>query len=113
MKKIEEYKADIDVVMNDMAKIEGYLDVATDHKNDKLFENIFDEMIRNDIPEFMKSIDTLTGAMKKSFTLDYLMNTMDPEKVSDIIDVCASLEFIEKQMKTIKAKHALYYFNCK
>ena len=113
MKNIEEYQADIKIVLNDMAKIEGYLDAASDHKNDKLFENIFGEMIRNDTPEFMKSIDTLTDAMKKSFTLDYLMNTMDPEKVSDIIDVYTSLEFIEKQMKTIKAKHALYYFNCK
>lgn len=110
MKKIEEYKADLDIVLNDMAKIEGYLDAAAKHNNDKLFEEIFGGMIRNDMPEFMKDIDKLVDAMKRSFTIDYLMKPIESE-MSGVIDILASIEFIEKQMKTIRTKHAIYYFN--
>ena len=112
MKNIEEYQADIDIVINDMAKIEGYLDVAAEHKNDSTFKEIFGDFVKNEIISFMKSIDSLTAAMKSSFILEHLTALMDPE-AADIVDVCASIEFIEKRMKTIRAKHALYYFNCK
>ena len=113
MKNIEEYQADIDIVINDMAKIEGYLDAAVEHKNDSTFKEIFGDFVKNEIVGFMKSIDDLTAAMKRSFILEYLTAPMDTDKAGDVVDVLTSLEFIEKQMKTIKAKHALYYFNCK
>ena len=81
--------------------------------NDSTFKEIFGDFVKNEIVGFMKSIDDLTAAMKRSFILEYLMAPMDTDKAGDVVDVLTSLEFIEKQMKTIKAKHALYYFNCK
>ena len=113
MKNLEEYKTDIDIVLNDMAKIEGYLDVAAEHKDDKIFEEVFSDFVKNEITGFMKSIDGLAAAMKRTFIMEYLTAPVDPNKSKDIVDVFASLEFIEKQMKTIKAKHAIYYFNVK
>lgn len=113
MKNIEEYQADIDIVINDMAKIEGYLDAAVEHKNDSTFKEIFGDFVKNEIAGFMKSIDDLTAAMKRSFILEHLTAPIDPAKSKDIVDVFTSLEFIEKQMKTIHVKHAIYYFNIK
>ena len=113
MKNIEEYKTDVNIVLNDMAKIEAYLDAAAEHKNDKIFEEVFSDFVKNEIIGFMKSIDSLTAAMKRSFVLEHLTAPMDPDEVTDIIDILAGLEFIEKQMKTIRAKHAIYYFNKK
>ena len=113
MKNIEEYKEDIELVLSNMAKIEAYLDVAAEHKDDKIFEEVFGDFVKNEIVGFMKSIDDLTVAMKRSFILEYLTAPMDTDKAGDVVDVLTSIEFIEKQMKTIKAKHALYYFNCK
>ena len=70
------------------------------------------DVVKNEIISFMKSIDSLTAAMKSSFILEHLTAPMDPE-AADIVDVYTRIEFIEHQMKIIKAKHALYYFNCK
>ena len=112
MKNIEEYKEDIELVLSNMAKIEAYLDMAAEHKDDKIFEEVFGDFVKNEIISFMKSIDSLTAAMKSSFILEHLTAPMDPE-AADIVDVYTSIEFIEKRMKTIRAKHALYYFNCK
>ena len=112
MKNIEEYKNDIKFILKGMAKIEAYLDMAAEHKDDKIFEEVFGDLVKNEIISFMKSIDSLTAAMKSSFILEHLTAPMDPE-ATDIVDVCTSIEFIEKRMKTIRAKHALYYFNCK
>ena len=112
MKNIEEYKNDIAYVLKGMAKIEAYLDMAVEHKDDKIFEEVFGDFVKNEIISFMKSIDSLTAAMKSSFILEHLTAPMDPE-AADIVDVYTSIEFIEHQMKIIKTKHALYYFNCK
>ena len=112
MKNIEEYKNDITYVLKGMAKIEAYLDMAVEHKDDKIFEEVFGDFVKNEIISFMKSIDSLTAAMKSSFILEHLTAPMDPE-AADIVDVYTSIEFIEHQMKIIKTKHALYYFNCK
>ena len=112
MKNIEEYKNDITYVLKGMAKIEAYLDMAAEHKDDKIFEEVFGDFVKNEIISFMKSIDSLTAAMKSSFILEHLTAPMDPE-AADIVDVYTRIEFIEHQMKIIKAKHALYYFNCK
>lgn len=102
MKNIEDYKNDITYVLKGMAKIEAYLDVAAEHKDDKIFEEVFGDFVKNEIISFMKSIDSLTAAMKSSFILEHLTDPMDPE-AADIVDVCASIEFIEKRMKTIRA----------
>ena len=113
MKNIEEYKTDVRIVLNDMAKIEAYLDTAAEHKDDKIFEEVFSDFVKNEIIGFMKSIDSLAATMKRSFIMEHLTAPMDPDEVTGIIDILAGIEFIEKQMKTIRVKHAIYYFNKK
>ena len=113
MKNIEEYKNDIKFILKGMAEIEAYLDTASEHRSNGLFESFFGNIIKNDMPELIKRIDKLTETMKKSFMLDCLIVPVEPDKISEVAGVYTSIEFIEHQMKTIKTKHALYYFNCK
>ena len=113
MKNIEEYKEDIELVLSNMAKIEVYIDVASDHEDDESFKNIFGNFVKDGITGFMKIINDLTDAMKRSIVLEYLTSPIDSDKTTDIVEVYTNLEFIEKQMKIIRAKHAIYYFNVK
>ena len=110
MKNIEDYKNDIASVLKDMAKIEAFLDTVTEHNGgDELFKVFFRNIIKNDMPELIKEIDSLTETIKT----DVSMVSVEPEKMSDVDDVYASIEFIEHRMKIIKTKHALCYFNYK
>lgn len=111
MKTIEEYKSDISVIFKDMAKIEGCLDAVLSHQGNELYEQAFGDVIRNDMPEVMKSITKLAEMMRMSFALDYLTTPINPDKAHDILEVYTNLEFIDKQMKTIMTKHMVYYFN--
>lgn len=113
---LEQFKDDAHFIMADMAKIEAYIELVSNNKDaGEVFGSIDDEIISH-----IKTVDEFIRVMSTAFTRELLArrfetdNTLLDEKViSDLAEISAALDFLNKRMKVVKAKHAIYYFNKK
>lgn len=110
---LEQFKNDAHFVMTDMAKIEAYIDFVSNNKDVSEVFGIDDEIISH-----IKSIDALLDVMSKAFVKEMIArrfetDTLEEKVIDDMAEISAALDFLNKHMKTVKAKHAIYYFNKK
>lgn len=110
---LEQFKNDAHFVMTDMAKIEAYIDFVSNNKDASEVFSIDDEIISH-----IKSIDALLDVMSKAFVKEMIArrfetDTLEEKVIDDMAEVSAALDFLNKRMKVVKAKHAIYYFNKK
>lgn len=110
---LEQFKNDAHFVMTDMAKIEAYIDFVSNNKDASEVFSIDDEIISH-----IKSIDALLDVMSKAFVKEMIArrletDTLEEKVIDDMAEISAALDFLNKHMKTVKAKHAIYYFNKK
>ena len=112
---LEQFKDDTHFIMADMAKLEAYIDLVSSNKDAGEVFDIDDEIISH-----IKTVEEFVRVMSTAFTRELLArrfetdNTLLDEKVmSDLMEVSAALDFLNKRMKVVKAKHAIYYFNKK
>ena len=111
---LEQFKNDAHFVMTDMAKIEAYIDFVSNNKDASEVFSIDDEIISH-----IKSIDALLDVMSKAFVKEMIARRfetdtlLDEKVISELAEISAALDFLNKRMKVVKAKHAIYYFNKK
>lgn len=110
---LEQFKNDAHFVMTEMAKIEAYIDFVSNNKDASEVFSIDDEIISH-----IKSIDALLDVMSKAFVKEMIArrfetDTLEEKVIDDMAEISAALDFLNKHMKTVKAKHAIYYFNKK
>ena len=110
---LEQFKNDAHFVMTDMAKIEAYIDFVSNNKDASEVFSIDDEIISH-----IKSIDALLDGMSKAFVKEMIArrfetDTLEEKVIDDMAEISTVLDFLNKRMKTVKAKHAIYYFNKK
>lgn len=110
---LEQFKNDAHLVMTDMAKIEAYIDFVSNNKDASEVFSIDDEIISH-----IKSIDALLDVMSKAFVKEMIArrfetDTLEEKVIDDMAEISTALDFLNKRMKTVKAKHAIYYFNKK
>lgn len=111
---LEQFKNDAHFVMTDMAKIEAYIDFVSNNKDASEVFSIDDDEIISHI----KSIDALLDVMSKAFVKEMIArrfetDTLEEKVIDDMAEISTALDFLNKRMKTVKAKHAIYYFNKK